>query len=70
MKYKAGAGLNDDRETKLDLFYSWKLRNTVQKIADVIDFHCRRIANIQGQEGVSRRPSAAAGPGVSSWMRR
>ncbi|XP_030287027.1 uncharacterized protein LOC115589965 isoform X2 [Sparus aurata] len=28
-----------------------------------------RIADIQGQQRVSGRPSAATGPGLSSWMR-
>ena len=32
--------------------------------ADVIDFHCLRIADIQGQQRVSGRPGAAAG----SWF--
>ncbi|KAK0149513.1 hypothetical protein N1851_009769 [Merluccius polli] len=40
-KYEVGAGL--------DLFYPCKLLNTLLKIADVIDFHCLRIANIQAQ---------------------
>ena len=63
-KYKVAAGLNDDVETKLYLFYSCKLMNDLLKNAAVIDFHCLRIANIQGQEMVCGRPSAATG----SWF--
>ena len=37
-KYKVGAGLNGDVETKLHLFYPCKLINNLLKIADVIDF--------------------------------
>ena len=35
--------------------------NNFLYIADVIDFQCFRIANIQGQQRVSGRPSAATG---------
>ena len=60
-KYKVGAGLNDDVETKLYLFYPCKLIHNLLKIADVIDFHRRRIVNIQGQERVSI-PEDTPGP--------
>ena len=44
--------------------------NTVLKIADVIDFHCLRITNIQGREkGRAGGPALLLGPGLSSWMR-
>ena len=56
-KYKVAAGLSDDVETKLYLFYPCKLINNLLKVADVIDFHCLRIANIQGQQRVSGRPT-------------
>ena len=57
-------------ETKLYLFYPCKLINNLQKIADVIDFHCVRIACIQGQErGSAGGPALLLGPGLSSWMR-
>ncbi|KAK0137027.1 hypothetical protein N1851_026788 [Merluccius polli] len=62
-KYKVGAGL--------DLFYPCKLLNTLLKIADVIDFHCIRIANIQAQgRGQVGSPLLPIGPGLPSWMRR
>ena len=51
-------------ETKLYLFYPCKLIHNLLKIADVIDCHCLRIANIQGQERVSRMPNTATG----SWF--
>ena len=35
-KYEVAAGLNDDVETKLYLFYTCKLINNLLKIADVI----------------------------------
>ena len=63
-KYKVGAGL--------DLFYPCKLLNTLLKIADLIDFHCLRIANIQGQDserGQVGSPPLLIGSGLSSWMR-
>ena len=61
-KYKVCAGLNDDVETKLYFFYPCKLIHNLLKIADLIGFHCLRIANIQGQERASRKPSAATWP--------
>ena len=39
-QYKVAAGLNDDVETKLYLFYSCKLTHNLLKIADETDFHC------------------------------
>ena len=56
-KYKVAAGLNDDVETKLCLFYPRKLINTLLKIADVIDFHCLRIVLMD--EMVGQGPSTA-----------
>ena len=43
------------------MFYPCKLINTLLRIAD---FHCLRIANIQGQERISERPNDATG----SWF--
>ena len=69
-KYKVGAGLNDDVETKLCLFYPCKLIHILLKIADMIDFHCLTIANIQGEErGSVGGLALLLGSGVSSWMR-
>ena len=44
-KYNVGAGLKDELETKLYLFYPCKLINNFLKI--VIDFHCLRIASLR-----------------------
>ena len=68
-KYKVGAGLNDDVETKLCLFYPCKLINNLLKIADMIDDRLRNF-NIQGQErGSGGGPKQLLGRGLSSWMR-
>ena len=65
-KYKVAAGLNDNVETKLYLFCPCKLMNHLMKIADMIDFHCLPLANIQGQErGSAGFPALLLGPGLS-----
>ena len=56
-KYKLGAGLNDDVDAKLYLFYPCKLINNLLKISDVIDFHCLRIVLMD--EVLGQRPSCA-----------
>ena len=65
---KVAEGLNKDVETKLYLFYPCKLIHNLLKIADVIDCHCLRIANIQGQERVSRRVSRRSSAATGSWF--
>ena len=48
-KYKEAAGLNDDVESKLYVFYQCKLINTLLKIADPLTF-CSYPGTAEGQQ--------------------
>ena len=45
-KYKVAAGLTDDVETQLYLFYPCTIIKNLLKVADLIDFHCLWISSL------------------------